>query len=247
MFGMTDLRQRLAPVVERWGLPEAAVPRLERLLLVLEGDPYAPTSVRDAGRGVDVHVADSLSGFQVRGLTRVEEVVDIGSGAGFPGLVLATAMPRARFDLVEASRRKSEFLERVVAALELENVRVVHARAEEWAAGAGLEAYDAAVVRAVGSLATLVEYAAPLLRLGGLLVAWKGRRDPDEEIQGVGAAKVLGMRPLAVDWVGPFAGSRNRHLYTYEKEAPTPAGYPRRPGVARKRPLGRTGSEKVRR
>jgi 16S rRNA (guanine527-N7)-methyltransferase len=244
---MADLRQRLAPVAERWGLPEDRVSRLERLLVLLGNDPHAPTSVRDAGRGVDVHVADSLSGFQVPGLSGVEEVVDIGSGAGFPGLVLAVAMPNARFDLVEASRRKSEFLERAVAGLGLGNVRVVHARAEEWAAGPGSEAYGAAIVRAVGSLGTLVEYAAPLLRLGGLLVAWKGRRDADEETQGTEAAKILGMRPLAVDWVGPFAGSRNRHLYSYEKEAPTPAGYPRRPGMARKRPLGGAGMEKVRR
>jgi 16S rRNA (guanine527-N7)-methyltransferase len=98
----------------------------------------------------------------------------------------------------------------------------------------------------VGSLGTLVEYAAPLLRLGGLLVAWKGRRNADEESEGAAAAKILGMKQLAVDWVGPFAGSRNRHLYTYEKEVATPPGYPRRPGVARKRPLGRAGRQKVR-
>jgi 16S rRNA (guanine527-N7)-methyltransferase len=98
-------------------------------------------------------------------------------------------------------------------------------------------------VRAVGSLPTLVEYAAPLLRQRGLLVAWKGRRDGDEEQEGVAAAAALGMRALGVDWVGPFAGSRNRHLYAYEKVAPTPPGYPRRPGVARKRPLGRIAGQ----
>jgi 16S rRNA (guanine527-N7)-methyltransferase len=237
---MADLRQRLEPLVERWALPESLVAQLERLLRLLAEDPQAPTSVRDVARGVDVHVADSLSGLGVPGLRQLDDVVDIGSGAGFPGLVLAVAMPSARFDLVESSRRKCEFLEQAVGALELGNVRVVDRRVEEWAAGAGAEAYGGAVVRAVGSLATLVEYAAPLLRQGGLLVAWKGRRDHDEEREGAAAAATLGMRALGIDWVGPFAGSRNRHLYTYEKVAPTPPGYPRRPGMARKRPLGRS-------
>jgi 16S rRNA (guanine527-N7)-methyltransferase len=238
-LGTAELRRRLEPLVQRWGLPDSLVPRLERLLEALAEDPYAPTSVRDALRAVDVHVADSLSGLQVPGLRGLDELVDIGSGAGFPGLVLACAMPHARFDLVESVRRKCEFLERVTAALRLDNVRVVHGRVEEWAADQGAEAYGGAVVRAVGLLPTLVEYAAPMLRQGGLLIAWKGRRDADEEQEGVAAAVALGMRALGVDWVGPFAGSRNRHLYTYEKVAPTPPGYPRRPGMARKRPLGR--------
>jgi 16S rRNA (guanine527-N7)-methyltransferase len=236
-----ELRRRLEALVARWELPEAAVPRLVRMLEGLAHDPHAPTSVRDALRAADVHVADSLSGLQVDGLRRLEELVDIGSGAGFPGLVLACALPHARFDLVESVRRKCEFLERLTAALQLDNVRVVSRRVEEWAADEGAGAYDGALVRAVGSLPTLVEYAAPLLRLGGVLVAWKGRRDAGEEQEGAAAAAALGMRALGVDWVGPFAGSRNRHLHTYEKVAPTPAGYPRRAGVARKRPLGRIG------
>lgn len=238
-----ELRHRLERLGERWALSESVVARLELLLRQLADDPQAPTSVRDVLRGVDVHVADCLSGFQVPRLRQLDDVVDIGSGAGFPGLVLAAAMPTTRFDLVESSGRKSEFLERMVKALDLGNARVVNRRVEEWAAGPGAGAYGGAVVRAVGSLATLVEYAAPLLRHDGLLVAWKGRRDPDEEREGAVAAALLGMRLLGVEWTGPFAGSRNRHLHTYEKVAPTPAGYPRRPGIARKRPLGGDGAD----
>jgi 16S rRNA (guanine527-N7)-methyltransferase len=244
---MADLKRRLEPLAERWALPEGSVRQLERFLKTLGSDLDAPTSVRDPVRGVDVHVADSLTGLEVPELREATRMVDIGSGAGLPGIVLAVALPAARLDLVEASARKGRFIERVVEELQLSNVRVVPARVEEWAAGEGAGAYDAAVVRAVGPLATLVEYAAPLLCLGGLLVAWKGRRDQEEERRGAAAAETLGMRPRDVRLVDPFAGSRNRHLYSYEKVAATPDGYPRRPGVARKRPLGGDGRASRRR
>jgi 16S rRNA (guanine527-N7)-methyltransferase len=234
------LSRSLTDLGERWALGPEVPARLEQLLLFLANDPQAPTSVRDPRRGVDVHVADSLSGLEVGPLRQASRVVDIGSGAGFPGLVLALAMPEASFDLVEATARKCAFLERVIAGVEIANVRVVCARAEEWAAGDGSGAYDAAVVRAVGLLSTLLEYAAPLLSRGGMLVAWKGRRDPQEELQAKSAAALLGMSGGSVEWVGAYAGSRNRHIHTYGKVAPTPAGFPRRAGMAKKRPLGRT-------
>jgi 16S rRNA (guanine527-N7)-methyltransferase len=115
---------------------------------------------------------------------------------------------------------------------------VVNARAEEWGAGVGVRAYAGAVVRAVGSLSTLLEYAAPLLAPAGLLVAWKGRRDPAEEAAAERAAEILGMAPRGVAWVGAYAGSRNRHIHVFEKIAPTSERFPRRTGVASKRPLG---------
>jgi 16S rRNA (guanine527-N7)-methyltransferase len=92
--------------------------------------------------------------------------------------------------------------------------------------------------RAVDSLAVLAEYAAPLLEAGGVLVAWKGARDRAEEEAGVAAAERLGLRVVDVLRVEPFPGARDRHLHVYEKAAPTPPGFPRRPGMARKRPLG---------
>jgi 16S rRNA (guanine527-N7)-methyltransferase len=235
---LPEVRERLETLATRFGLPAASVASFERLLIALAEDPYAPTSVADPDRAIDVHIADSLSVLRVPGFRAVESVVDIGAGAGFPGFVLAMAMPEARVDLVESSRRKCAFLDRVTARLELENVRVVCLRAEEWGIAEGADSYSLAVARAVGKLATLVEYAAPLLHMGGWLFAWKGRRDPEEERMAVGAAAALGMRPAPVQWVGPFAGSRNRHIHSYEKVAPCPPGFPRRPGMARKRPLG---------
>lgn len=236
---MNELEQRLGLLAGRWQLQPRAVERLRRLLELLAGDPAAPSAVTDPIRALDVHVADSSSGLVVPRLRALTRLADVGSGAGFPGLVLAIAMPAARFDLIEASSRKCSFLERMTGELGLDNTSVVCRRAEEWAGAEGAEAYDGVVIRAVGLLATLVEYAAPLLEVGGLLVAWKGRRDPEEEAQGEAAAARLGMSFRGVEWVGPFAGSRNRHIYSYEKTGPTPPGYPRRAGMAKKRPLGR--------
>jgi 16S rRNA (guanine527-N7)-methyltransferase len=170
-------------------------------------------------------------------LGRAGAIADVGSGAGFPGLVLAVALPDARVDLIEAARRKCEVIERLAAAGGAENARVVPLRAEEQAAGEGREAYDVVTARAVDSLAVLVEYAAPLLRVGGVVVAWKGAREGNEERAGEKAAALLGLEPHDVVRVHPFEGARDRHLHVYAKTLPTPEGFPRRPGMARKRPL----------
>ena len=111
-------------------------------------------------------------------------------------------------------------------------------RVGDWAAGDGREAYDVVTARAVGRLATLAELASPLLSEDGVLVAWKGRRDPDEEAELARAEPATAMRPEAVLAVTPFAGSRNRHLHVLRKCGSTPANLPRRPGVAKRRPYG---------
>jgi 16S rRNA (guanine527-N7)-methyltransferase len=212
--------------------------RLERVLELLASDPAAPSSIIDPARAWKVHVADSLSGLELPELERAGALADIGSGAGFPGLVLAAAKPHARVDLIESVGRKCEFMRRALAAAGIGNARVVCERAEDWAADRGREAYDAVTARAVGRLSTLAELASPLLVEGGALVAWKGRRDPEEEAELERAADRLAMAPIAVRWVGPFAGSRHRHLWLMRKSGPTPAGLPRRAGMAKKRPFG---------
>jgi 16S rRNA (guanine527-N7)-methyltransferase len=230
--------KRLEELCATWGLPEGAEKRLAALLELLDRTPDAPTAVTDPRRALETHLADSLSGLDtLRRRSPLELVTDVGSGAGFPGLPIAIALPRVRVDLLEATRRKCAFLARAIEELELANARVVCKRAEEWGSAAGRDNYDAALARAVGSLPVLVEYAAPLLREGGLLLAWKGRRDPAAERAGAEVARSLGLQPLSVIAVRPFAGATSRHLHRYEKVSPTPAGYPRRPGRARKRPL----------
>ncbi len=180
-------------------------------------------------------MADSLVGLEVAELRSAGLVADLGAGAGFPGLVLAVAVPEARVALVESVGRKAEFLRRARDELGLSRVEVVALRAEEWRGGLG--ACDVVCARALAPLNVLVEYAAPLLREGGVLVAWKGRRDADEERDGAAAAARLGMRVDGVREVHPWPEAQARHLHVVRKVAPTPEGFPRRPGMARKRPL----------
>jgi 16S rRNA (guanine527-N7)-methyltransferase len=179
----------------------------------------------------------------VKELRRARRIADVGAGAGFPGLALAVALPEVQVDLIESAGRKTAVASRLVQAAELVNARAVTARAEEWAKlppalGGGREAYDVVTVRAVAPLAVLVEYAAPLLRPGGVLVAWKGARDASAEAAGERVAERLGMAARGVERVVPFEGAENRHLHVFEKTGPTPEGFPRRPGMAHKRPLG---------
>lgn len=199
--------------------------------------------MRDPESAARIHVADGLSGLEVGELRESRCIADVGAGAGFPGLVLAIALPHARVDLIEASGRKAAVAERLARSAKVSNARCVVTRAEEWAArpqaaGGGAGRYDAASARAVAPLAVLAEYGAPLLRLGGVLVAWKGGRDEREEQAAAAAAEQLGLELDPPRRVEPFEGAERHHLYVLRKVLPTPVGFPRRPGMARKRPLG---------
>jgi 16S rRNA (guanine527-N7)-methyltransferase len=227
----------------RYHLGEAAAGQIERILEALAAEPDPHTSVSDPQAALEVHVADSLSGLEVSDLVRARRIADIGAGAGFPGLALAVALPQAQVDLVESAGRKTAVVDRLIQAGEVSNARSITTRAEELggvpaAVGGGRDAYDAVTARAVGPLALLVEYAAPLLREGGVLVAWKGARDAAEEAAGAAAAGEVGMAVDEVLSVKPYPSSENRHLHVMRKISPTPAGFPRRAGMARKRPLG---------
>ena len=185
-----------------------------------------------------MHVADSLTGLEFEQLAAAARIADIGSGAGFPGLVLAVALPDARVDLIESVGRKCDFIQRAIDAAGIANARVINARSEDLAAGEGREAYTAVTARAVGRLSTLAELASPLLDDRGGLVAWKGKRDAEEEAQLGRAAEALAMHPEEIRHVGPFAGSEHRHLHLIRKTGPTPQKLPRRAGMAKKRPYG---------
>jgi 16S rRNA (guanine527-N7)-methyltransferase len=212
------------------------------LLAALAAEPDPHTTVSEPEAALEVHVADSLSGLEVPELSSARRIADIGSGAGFPGLVLAIAVPRAQVDLIESAGRKTAVIDRLIQASELGNARSITARVEDYARvpaplGGGREAYDVVTARAVGPLALLVEYAAPLLRPDGVLVAWKGARDEAEEAAGAAAAEEVGMTVGEVVPVQPYPASENRHLHVFRKVSPTPERFPRRTGVARKRPL----------
>jgi 16S rRNA (guanine527-N7)-methyltransferase len=218
-------------------LDETARKRLQTVLDLLAQERASVSSVVDE-RAWQVHVADSLTGLEVEELREAGRIADIGSGAGFPGLVLAVALPQAQVDLVESVGRKCEFIRRAAEEAEIPNVTVRNLRSEEWAAAEGRGAYDVVTARAVGRLSTLAELASPLLKPGGVLVAWKGKRDLDEEQQLANASEALAMRSEQILDVGDRAGSEHRHLHVIRKAGPTPANLPRRPGMAKKRPRG---------
>lgn len=220
------------------GLDSKARAALETVLGLLAEERTSVSSVTDPSRAWKVHVADSLTGLDVSALRKASRIADIGSGAGFPGLVLAVALPDAIVDLIESVGRKCEFIQRAVGAAGIANAHVLNMRSEELASGEGREDYDAVTARAVGRLSTLAELASPLLREEGVLVAWKGKRDPDEEDQLTKAAEALAMQPEEILSVGPYAGSEHRHLHVIRKSGPTPPKLPRRAGMAKKRPFG---------
>jgi 16S rRNA (guanine527-N7)-methyltransferase len=227
---------RLAALAAEHDLDEAAVGALRRLLTHQAADEHASTTVRDAAAAVDRHVADSLSALALPSVRGARRIADLGSGAGWPGLALAAALPDAHVALVESASRRCRYLGRAVEAAGLTNVEVVHARAEEWRDGAGR--HDLVTARALAALAVLCEYAAPLLAAAGELVAYKGAVAEDEARAGSRAAVELGLEPAGVLTVAPYPGAGAATLHRFRKIAPTPERFPRRPGMALKRPLG---------
>ena len=226
----------LSRLADRHHLTGRQQDQLAAILRELATDELAPTAVRDAGRALEVHLADSLVALEVEMVDKARVLTDLGAGAGFPGLVLAVALPQSEVVLVESQARKCGFMERVGRAAEVGNARVVCARVEEWREGLG--GSDVVVARALGPQPVVLEYAAPLLRLGGALVDWRGRRDARGEAAAAMAAGELGLRLTEIRRVEPYGGARDHHLHVYEKSLDTPPRYPRRAGIARKRPLG---------
>lgn len=166
-------------------------------------------------------------------------LVDIGTGGGIPGMVLAIARPDIEFTLLDATRKKIAFLERVVWDLGLHNVRTIHGRAED----AGLDRafrdqFGAATARAVASVPALMELGLPLLKLGGVLMLAKGTGIDEELRAGGHAGKILGGTILEASFLPEAGTSIATQLVIVEKTAPTPGAYPRRSGIPSRNPLG---------
>jgi 16S rRNA (guanine527-N7)-methyltransferase len=226
---------RVRELTRRYGLAPSARAQLSAILTTLAVDDRAPTTVRSAEEAIDAHLADSLVALEVDLIRSAKRLADIGSGAGFPGLALAVASPRSEVWLVESQTKKCQFLRRMIAAAGIDNGHVVERRAEEWSEGLG--AHDAVLARALAPAPVVLEYAAPLLAIGGVLVDWRGRRNVEDEQAALAAANQLGLRRLEIRGVDPFEGARDRHLHVYLKVRETPEKFPRRAGMARKRPL----------
>lgn len=198
---------------------------------------------RDFGRILTEHVLDSMSCLLFRPLREAGRLADVGSGGGLPGIPLAVSLPATRVELFEATGKKAEFLRHVVSELGLHNASVHNVRIEEAARREAHRAtYDACTARAVARLSVVAEYCLPLTRVGGYVIAMKGRKDAREWDEGRRSAGALGGRmdkevrvPLL-----PELDQKQRRLVTLLKVADTPQKYPRKTGQPARRPLGST-------
>ena len=187
------------------------------------------------------HLWDSVSG-----LVRLDretpsketlKVIDIGTGAGFPGIVIAIALPQWQVTLLDSTRKKIRFLDTLIGDLALENVTTVTGRAEAIGQQSHREAYDIASVRAVGSASVCAEYAVPLLKTGGVAILYRGQWHDEENVALTLAADELGSTIESVRQLTTPLSHSIRHCVYLRKRSPTPASYPRAVGIPTQQPL----------
>ena len=184
------------------------------------------------------HIIDSLTAYDAALFDGARTLIDVGTGAGLPGIPLAVYAPHLTVTLLDALNKRVRFLTEVTAAMGLQNVRCIHARAEEAARTAEHRAaYDIAVSRAVARLPVLLEYTLPFVRVGGTLLALKGRAYAEEQQEARRAAEVLGGGRISARPVHLPGLDDVRAILTVTKERQTPAAYPRGGGAPTRRPL----------
>jgi 16S rRNA (guanine527-N7)-methyltransferase len=184
------------------------------------------------------HFLDSTSCYLAMRGSPMASVVDVGAGAGFPGIPLKIVFPSIRLVLIESIGKKADFLKHVVEILSLEDVQVLQERAETLGhAISHREQYDWAVARAVASMPVLMEYLLPFVRIGGSALALKGESGPAEAQSALRSIQLLGGRLNQITQVSLPGVTEERFLLSVLKTAATPANYPRRVGIPAKRPL----------
>ncbi len=195
------------------------------------------TAITEREQVIVKHFLDALSVAPHLPRTGSPRVIDVGTGAGLPGIPLKIALPHLRLTLVETTGKKVEFLQHAITQLALRDTLAIQARAEDLGHDPTQRAqYDAATARAVANLATLLEYTLPFVRVGGIFIAQKGIAVTDELAAATRALAVLGGRVREIVPV-QLPGLEPRHLILIEKIAATPASYPRRAGTPTRKPL----------
>lgn len=205
-------------------------------LLIEENSKHNLVS-RKAGRDeLFSHIEDSRRLLSFLSLEN-KKVIDIGSGAGFPGLILAIFCPQARVTLVESDLKKSNFLVQASAELDLQNVEVVRERAEILGQDPHYRSqYDICTSRAVAAINIMLEYGIPLVKTGGSLLLWKGKNHPQEIAEAEAALKTLQARVNNI-YLYSLLEEKDRAIVEVGKKGETPKQYPRRVGMPAKRPL----------
>jgi 16S rRNA (guanine527-N7)-methyltransferase len=196
------------------------------------------TAIRDSESIRTKHFLDSFSCVLAWKTAPPDQLIDVGTGAGFPGIPLKILYPKLKLTLVESVGKKVKFCQHIVGVLGLEHVEVIQARAED--IGQDIrhrEKYDWAVARAVANLHVLSEYLIPLVKLGGAMLAQKGESGPAEAQSAEDAMKLLGGRLKQLIPVNLTGVAEDRYLVVVEKVAATPPKYPRKPGIPMKQPL----------
>jgi 16S rRNA (guanine527-N7)-methyltransferase len=216
---------------------------LERYIaLLLEANVHLNlTRVVEPRAVARLHLLDALSALPLIAEAGPRQALDLGSGGGVPGIVLAIAAPDVQWTLIDSVGKKASALAGFVEGLGLPNVEVRAARAEDLGRGPQRASFDVVTARACAPMPVLLEYAMPLLRLRGRLIAWKGALSASELGAGVKAVELLGGSGPVVRPAG-MAALGDHVLVIVEKERPTPDRYPRRPGEPTRRPLGRPPS-----
>ena len=213
---------------------------VEYMDMILEKNRYINlTAVRDRDEALQKHIADSLSCDFMEEYEAAENVIDIGTGAGFPGVPLAIVSPDKKFTLVDSLNKRLRIIDELTGELGIKNVTTVHGRAEDVGKSKEhREQYDICVSRAVASLDVLCEWCLPLVKNGGYFVAYKGENVSRETEDAASAIKLLGGKIVEIRKVQTEEESISGHvLVMIKKVKNTPSKYPRQAGQARKNPL----------
>lgn len=183
------------------------------------------------------HFTDSLSLIPYLSGINTDRVIDVGSGAGFPGIPLKIALPHIDLTLIESRGKKAQFLSHLTSVLKLENVSVLYGRVEDFARDdVHRERYDIALTRAVASLSTVLEYTLPLCKVGGYSICYRAAADTNDiEAANTAALQLGGL--LHNNQLLDYEQTMNRSLMFFSKISPTPVKYPRKRGIPSKRPL----------